>query len=241
MIAEDITERRKTEKSLESSRHQLRQLSAHLQSIREEERARMAREIHDEFGQVLTALKIDAALIERAAQKGSRPDIERVLAKTRQMTSLIDLALISVRRLATELRPGILDDLGLEAALEWQAQEFQRRTGIHCDFKSTVSRAQVPSEYSTPVFRIFQETLTNISRHAGATHVSVMVEVKDKQLSLEVEDNGRGIREEDLAQSQSLGILGMKERALLMGAEFTISGESGHGTKVALVTPLPDS
>lgn len=240
MISEDITERKKAEESLEFSRQQLRQLSAHLQSIREEERARMAREIHDEFGQVLTALKIDTALIERAARKGAMPDVHRILDKTRQMTSLIDLTLLSVRRIATELRPGILDDLGLEAALEWQAQEFQRRTGIRCDFQSMVRRPKIPSEYSTPVFRIFQETLTNITRHADATHVSVSVEVDNKQLSLEVMDNGKGISDDDLARPQSLGILGMKERALLMGAEFSISGEPGHGTKVALVTPLPD-
>ncbi len=240
MISEDITERKKAEESLEFSRQQLRQLSAHLQSIREEERARMAREIHDEFGQVLTALKIDTALIERATRKGSMPDIQKVLEKTQQMTSLIDLTLLSVRRLATELRPGILDDLGLEAALEWQAQEFQRRTGIKCDFRSVIRRPKIPAEYSTPVFRIFQETLTNISRHAGATHVSVTVAIETKQLLLEVKDNGKGISDEDLTRSQSLGILGMRERALLMGAEFSISGETGHGTKVALITPLPD-
>lgn len=240
MISEDITERKKAEDNLEFSRRQLRQLSAHLQSIREEERARMAREIHDEFGQVLTALKIDTALIQRALGR-ARPDVEKLLEKTNQMTSLIDLTLLSVRRLATELRPGILDDLGLEAALEWQAQEFQRRTGIHCDFKSAIQRPAIPPEYSTPVFRIFQETLTNVSRHAQATHVSVVVEADDNRLLLEVSDNGKGIKESELHKAQSLGILGMRERALLMGATFSISGKTGKGTRVALQTPLPKS
>ena len=241
MISEDITERRKAEEILQFSRQQLRQLSAHLQTVREEERTRIAREIHDEFGQVLTALKIDTSLIERKIKATSMPSMEKLLDKTRQMTSLIDLTLLSVRRIATELRPGILDDLGLEAAIEWQGQEFETRTGIRCEFMSKLRATKIPPEYSTPVFRIFQETLTNVSRHAHATRVSVTLETDRGALRLEVKDNGKGINMEELARSQNLGILGMKERALLMGAELSIKGTQGQGTSVTLEASLPVS
>ncbi|HWP82730.1 MAG TPA: response regulator [Bacteroidota bacterium] len=240
MISEDITERKKAEELLRASREQLRQLSAHLQSVREEERTRIAREIHDELGQSLTALKIDASLIEKKIYQLNSPELQSILEKIKQMNGLIDATLIFVRKLAVELRPGILDDLGLEAAIEWQANEFQNRTGIRCEYQGQTRKRSIPPDHATAVFRIFQETLTNITRHAEATRVWVSLEITHNQLVLEVQDNGKGIAEQDMSKPLSLGILGMKERALLLGGELLFSGSFGSGTKVTLTVPLQD-
>ena len=232
-IGEDITERKQAEEELQRSLRQLRELTARLQSVREEERARVAREIHDELGQALTAIKLDLASLIRAL----RADQQDELDKAESILRLVDQTILSVRRIATELRPGILDDLGLVAAVEWAAEEFEARTGIKCRLDLPDGDIAIDPERTTAIFRILQETLTNITRHAEATQVYVRLGQDNGSIVLEVRDNGRGIGEAQLSTGRSLGILGMRERALLLGGELTIRGAPGKGTVVSVVIP----
>src|SRR5215475_1846397 len=181
------TEHRRAEEQLRESHEQLRALSVYLQSVREEERTRIAREVHDELGQALTSCKLDLSWIAGRLPKEQKP----LLEKARALTSHIDSTIQTVRRISTELRPGVLDHLGLAAALEWQANEFQNRTGIKCDVRTNLRDALLDQNLSTTLFRIFQETLTNIIRHAGATQVSVRLRDTNRRVELEVVDNGR--------------------------------------------------
>jgi PAS domain S-box-containing protein len=232
-IIRDITERKQAEEELRSSREQLRALSAHLQSIREEERALIAREIHDELGQELTGLKMDLSwLIKRLPG-----DQEILVKKTESMSKLVDNTIQSVRRISTKLRPGVLDDLGLTAAIEWQAQDFQNRTGIECEFNSNLREVDLDRDRSTTVFRILQETLTNVARHASATRVNICLKEEEATLVLIVEDNGRGITKSEIFDPKSFGLLGMRERALVFGGEVEIRGTAGRGTTVTLKIP----
>jgi two-component system sensor histidine kinase UhpB len=225
-IVEDITERK-------AARDQLRALAARLQTVREDERTRAAREIHDELGQALTAVKLEftALLRDLPARDG------RCSQRSQSILNLLDETIQSIRRIATELRPGILDDLGLAAAVEWLAEEFEARTGTKVQV--TLPRADIAMdrEHATALFRILQETLTNVARHAGATLVSVRLSEADGILTLEVHDNGHGIAAEQLSAHASLGILGMRERALLLGGELLISGAPGRGTTVSVRIP----
>ncbi|MGD0918093.1 MAG: PAS domain S-box protein [Thermodesulfobacteriota bacterium] len=233
-VVHDITERKRAEEQLRSSSEQLRALSAHLQSIREEERTLIAREIHDELGQELTGLKMDLSwLIKRlpAVQ-------EQLVKKVELMLKLIDTTIQSVRRISTKLRPGVLDDLGLTAAIEWQAQDFQTRTMIQCEFRSNLKEVDLDRDRSTTIFRILQETLTNVARHASATRVNIYLNEAANSLVLIVEDNGRGITEKEILDPKSLGLLGMRERALVFGGEVKISGAPGKGTTVTFKIPL---
>ena len=233
-IIRDITERKWAEEQLKSSREQLRALSAHLQSIREEERTLIAREIHDELGQELTGLKMDLSWLSKRLPR----DQESLVKKTESMFKLIDTTIQSVRRISTKLRPGVLDDLGLTAAIEWQAQDFQNRTGIQCDFNSNLREGDSDRDRTTTVFRILQETLTNVARHASATRVDICLKEEAGGIVLTVEDNGRGITEREISDPKSLGLLGMRERALVFGGEIKISGAPGKGTTVMLRIPL---
>jgi signal transduction histidine kinase len=228
-------ERQRAEEKLRRSLDQLRALTNYLQYVREEERTRIAREVHDELGQALTGLKLDLSILATNLAK-SQPALHE---KAQTMIGHIDTTIQTVRRIATELRPGILDSLGLVAALEWQANEFQMRTGIRCKITSTVSDAQWQPDFQTVFFRIFQETLTNIIRHAKAKQVDVRLQEQNGQLVMTVRDNGRGISPEELASSRSLGLLGMRERANLVGGEVTLTGAPGKGTTVTLRVPLP--
>jgi signal transduction histidine kinase len=232
--AESRTERRRAEERLRDSHEQLRALSVYLQYVREEERTRIAREVHDELGQALTALKLDLAHVSSRLPRSQRP----LLDKLQTMSDHVDETIQSVRRIATELRPGILDDLGLVAALEWQANEFQNRTGIECHVSSTLQDTQLDADLNTAFFRIFQETLTNIMRHANATRVDVNSTREDGRLVLTVRDNGRGILPGEIKDRRSIGLLGMEERAALLGGEFEITGEPGRGTTVTVKIPL---
>jgi PAS domain S-box-containing protein len=232
-IFRDITALKQAEEELQRSFRQLRELTARLQSVREEERARVAREIHDELGQALTAIKIDLASLIRAL----RTDQQEELDKAESILRLIDQTIVSVRRIATELRPGILDDLGLVAAVEWAAEEFEARTGTKCHLDLPHDDIVIDQERTTAIFRIFQETLTNVTRHAQATRVDVRLGRENGNIVLEVRDNGRGIAEEQLSSGRSLGILGMRERALLLGGELTITGAPGKGTIVKVLIP----
>ena len=171
----------------------------------------MAREIHDELGQALTAIKLDLASLMRELPR----DQEQPRKRTDSILELVDQTIHSVRRISTELRPGILDDLGLVAALEWAAEEFETRTGTRCRLNLPSDDVEIDQECATAMFRIFQETLTNVARHANASEVGVRLAKENGDLTLEVHDNGRGIREEPLSRGRSLGILGMRERAAL--------------------------
>ncbi len=233
-------ERRATELELKNSREQLRALTAHLQSIREEDRKLIAREIHDELGQSLTGFKMDLAWIRHRLQPDAG-EIARqpLLDRIGEMGSLLDGAADLIRKLCTELRPGILDDLGLLPAVEWQAREFQKRTGIKCALKVGVTKLDLDADCSTALFRIFQEILTNVARHAGATRVQAKLLQTGKLIMLEVADNGKGIEPDEVSGKKSLGLLGMRERALLFGGQVSISGSKGRGTTVKVTIPLP--
>ncbi len=223
--------------NLRSSRERLRALAAYLLSARENERSLIAREIHDELGSMLTGLKIDLSWLAGRLPADQMP----MLKKTRAMLKLVGSIIQSVRRISTELRPGMLDDLGLVAAIEWQTQEFQARTGISCQFTSNLGDRKLDRELATAVFRIFQETLTNVARHAKATRVNIILRPKAHSLILTVRDNGKGITEREIADRKSLGILGMGERALLLGGEVAIMGLPGKGTTVTVEVPLKSS
>jgi PAS domain S-box-containing protein len=234
----DVTERRVAEERLRRSHDELRALSGRLRSAREEESTRIAREVHDEVGQALTALQIDVAWLGRKIGSSGAPESENLDVKLRAMAELIDQTIAAVQRIATDLRPGVLDGLGLEAATEWYVREFEQRTGIACHFRSDLGAAPIDSERATAVFRILQEALTNVARHAGATRVQVELTADPKQLLLEVRDNGGGIVEDRVADSRSLGLLGMRERARFLGGDVSIRGDPDHGTLVAVAIPL---
>ena len=193
--------------------------------------------MHDEVGQALTALRMDVAWMERRLAAGGeeRAGLE---AKLGAMSELIDTTLDAVQRIATELRPGVLDELGLEAAIEWYVREFGRRTGIVCGFHSELDGAVPDSGRSTAVFRILQEALTNVARHSGATEARIDLSSDGDRLRLEIQDNGRGIPEDRLENSGSLGLVGMRERARALGGDVQIRGALGRGTTVTLMIPL---
>jgi signal transduction histidine kinase len=216
---------------LRESEDKLRRLAAHLISVREEERAHIAREIHDELGQVLTGIKMEVGWLQKRIKEPV------LLEKCDSMAKLIDSTVQTVRKIATGLRPEMLDDMGLVAAVGWQAKEFQKRTGIRCRAKLPVE-AKYDLEISTCVFRIFQEILTNVARHARATRVDVELSVSEDRFNLEVVDNGVGIADSDLHGRKSLGLLGMQERAMLFGGEVGITGTPGQGTRVSVSIPI---
>ena len=233
-MLQDVTERKRSEEQFRASSEQLRALAARLQSAREDERTYVAREIHDELGQACTALKMDLVLLVQQLPKNRRRAHERA----QSMVKLIDDMIHSLRRIASELRPSTLDDLGLLAAIELQAQEFENRSGIKCHLALPQTEIALDSHRSTAIFRIFQETLTNVARHANATRVNVRLVGDAESVTLEVTDNGKGIDEIRASAHNSLGLLGMRERALLLGGEFNVAGVSGQGTTVTLRVPL---
>lgn len=213
VIYEDIMERKQEKNELEQSREQLRKLTAHLQSVREKERTLIARELHDEIGQLLTALNTETVLLGKKIPPEQKALIERVQG----MTSLIDMTMQSLKRIYMSLRPGMLDHLGLSVSIGWQADEFAKRTGIPCQVKVHPDDMSLDPDLSTALFRIFQETLTNISRHADATRVWAQLKVTAKKVQLIVKDNGRGITPEQRQKPHSFGLLGIRERAASWG------------------------
>ena len=232
-FARDITERQQLEEERRVQREQLRALAAHVESVREEERVRIAREIHDELGQALTCMSMDLAFLEKQLPKGNAKAAERVAA----LTILVKETVNTVRRISSELRPSILDDLGLAAAIEWLGHDFEARTAIPCAI-SVPNLIDISADRGTIVFRMCQEALTNVARHAGATHVSIDLIETPGGLVLEVRDNGRGISEEEVFRPGSLGLLGMRERAALLGGEAELKGKPGQGTVVTVRVPL---
>ena len=216
---------------------QSRQLSAHLHEALEEERTRISREIHDQLGQALTGLKFDVAYLKDRLN-ADPIDRQQLKDKATAVMAMLDDTLETVRNIASDLRPGSLDDLGLVAALEWQAQAFQTRTGVRSEVVCTVSDIPLPPRVATGLFRMTQEALTNVARHAQATQVHVVLIQEDVSLTLEVQDNGRGISESEKRASKSLGLLGLSERALLLGGTANVTGAPGKGTTVTIRIPM---
>jgi len=225
---------RESEYALKNSREKLRNLSAYLQSAREQERISIAREIHDEIGQLLTALKMDISFLDKRLPEDQGP----LLNKTKSMNQLIDKGVESVQRICHELRPGLLDDFGISAAIEWQIQEFTDRTGIkHGITIAPVDLALAP-DLATAIFRIFQEALTNIIRHTNSTMVNISLIQKDDELTLTVADNGKGITRKQISDSKSFGLLGIQERARYHNGDVKITGVRGKGSTVKVRIPL---
>ncbi|MBI2083820.1 MAG: response regulator [Deltaproteobacteria bacterium] len=221
---------------------QLRNLTEHLQSIREDERTSLAREIHDELGQELTAIKMYLYQLDKSlAPTNSQAVSQETYGHLHSMSQLIDQTIQSVRKIASELRPSLLDHLGLAEAIEWETEEFQKRTGIFC-FHSLAREIVPDRNHTIAIFRIFQEIMTNITRHSQATKVEVRLSMEKRFVVLEVSDNGKGITEDQIQDPNSLGILGMRERALYMDGEMTFEkGKGQHGTKVVLKIPYRQS
>ena len=238
----DISARKAAEDELRNSRHQLRALSARLESLREEERTRIAREIHDELGQMLTGLKMDLRWIEKKVSEiEGNPALNPVIDKAVEAGELADQTITAVQRIAAELRPGVLDQLGLFSALKHEAQRFQHRTSIACKVELPPRQPELPSQVTTAVFRIFQETLTNVVRHAEATEVRVTFREDGGRVILEVADNGRGLPADALGSPKALGLLGMNERAAVLGGDVQFQSSPDRGTTVTLRLPLTAS
>ena len=233
-MVSDITDRKQAEEQLQASREQLRSLSAHLESVREEERKSMAREIHDELGQILTALKIDLSSLT----EGSTEEQQLLLGKVKSMNELIDMAIETVKRISAELRPPILDDLGIAVALEWQAEEFNKRTQIKCEFTSKPKDLVLDSDRSTAIFRIFQEALTNVARHSNASRVKAVLTKETDKIVLTIKDNGKGIEKKQIGDPKAFGIIGMRERARFLGGEVRVNSAPGKGTSITVSIPL---
>ena len=227
---EDITERKRSEEELQQTLGQVRTLSRRLEVVREDERTRIARELHDELGVRLTCLKMDLSRLNDA----SRPKLEE---KVLSMIEQVDTTIAAVQGLVAELRPGVLDDLGLVAAIEWQCRDFERRSGIRCLVDSSEEDIPLDSAKATAAFRICQEALTNVVRHARAKEIRVHLDTLDRELLLEIHDDGQGILPEKVTDAGSLGLLGMRERAAAVGGALQIVGLRGQGTTVTLRLP----
>lgn len=230
--------RKKTEIELTESREQLKNFAAHLQTIREEESIFISRELHDNLGQKLTAMRIDLFNITTEInEKNDSGNMDLILKQTNDLSVIIDSTIQTVRNIARELRPSILDDLGLLTALEWHAKEFEKRTGIICKISSGLGKIEIAKEHSIGVYRIFQESLTNVARHSKATEVIIKIYERDFSTIIEIKDNGCGIDEGFIFNPKSLGLLGMRERALLFGGELLIKGDKSKGTRILLKIP----
>jgi PAS domain S-box-containing protein len=233
-VAENITQKMLIEEQLKKSYDDIRLLNMHLETVREEERAFIAREIHDELGQQLTALKMDASWINKKLAVNDTQASERL----NSMLLLIDETVKTVRRIASDLRPGILDDLGLIAALEWQSNEFEKRTGIKVVFNSAVNEMEIQKKCSTAVFRVYQEVLTNIARHAHATLVETQIELSGHMLRLSIKDNGIGFSIDEVKSKNTLGLIGINERVAMLHGEIILDSRLDEGTHIIITVPL---
>lgn len=235
-ILRDSTRRKQYEDALNAQQAEMRELSARVLEAREEEKTLIARELHDELGQLLTALKMDLAWMRERLPPG-RPE---VTVKAQQMNAMLDQTVASVRRISANLRPLMLDDLGLADAAQWLVEDFGRRSGIECrlDLDSDSGLELLERPAATAVYRALQESLTNIARHSGARRARVALGLKDGQVELDIEDDGRGITAEEAAKSRSLGLKGMRERISYLGGSLAVEGTPGQGTRVRVRLPV---
>ncbi len=234
VILRDITERKQAQRDLETSREHLRNLYEGLQTIREEERKRIARELHDDLGQILGAIRIDLTLLKNALPAGKA----KLIKNAEGIDSLLLAAILSVRRLSSDLRPRPLDDLGLVPALQMLAEEFSQRHNISCSIEAPLGELPLPDRVASPLFRMVQESLNNVVKHADATQVEIAISVSSDVLLLQIADNGKGLNVSDARKSDSFGLIGMRERAWAMGGIFNIASERGVGTTVQITVPI---
>jgi signal transduction histidine kinase len=231
-LQQSISGIKKAQQEMEEKNDELRSLSAHLHNIREEERISIAREMHDELGQLLTGFKMDVSWLSKNLNNHENPVIRERLAG---MVNIVDDAVKFVRKISSELRPSLLDNLGLIPALEWHGEEFEKRFNIEVQFNSQIKELSISSEIATGMFRIYQESLTNVARHAEAKKVSVTIGIIDYHLLLTISDDGKGFNTSD--NKKTLGLLGMKERALMIEGKLEIKSEPGKGTTIIISVP----
>jgi PAS domain S-box-containing protein len=234
VLAHDITEKAAAEKKQTAYLEQIRMLTGYLQEIREAERKNIAREIHDELGQQLTALKMEIAWIIKKLTANEK-DIEHKFAN---LLATIDDTMTAVRRICAELRPTVLDDIGLEPAMEWHIQQFRQTTGIKVTMSSATKNLSLSTDIKTALFRIFQESLTNVARHANANTIEVSLNKENDCIALRIVDNGKGFDMAIADQKKTLGILGMKERCIALGGAYEINSKPGKGTTIKVCIPL---
>jgi two-component system, NarL family, sensor histidine kinase UhpB len=239
VVIRDVTQRKQAEEKLRQSEAQLHALTAREQAVREEERTRIAREVHDVLGQLLTGLTLDMAWLQQRLRKLPESDVRQSMAdKFLEVNQLTDTMIHTVQEIASEMRPSVLDNLGLCSAIRYEAGRFQRRSGIVCDVAVPESTPTLLPIQITGVFRIYQEILTNVARHAAAKRISIDLRAEDNMIVITVRDDGRGITPEQLADTTSLGLLGMRERASQLGGRIDFLGEPGNGTTVTVTMPL---
>jgi PAS domain S-box-containing protein len=235
-IARDVTERVESQRRLRESQEQMRQLAARIQTAREEERATVARELHDELGQTLTAIKLDLGRTTSAMKDNRVTPV--VIDRLQSLIGLVEIGIETVKRITTSLRPPTLDHLGLPAAVRWEAMTFRSRTGLRCHVHADKEITALNPEQQTALFRIFQEALTNVVRHARASAVHVTLAERRDEFDLRIRDNGCGVTDAQLADPHAIGLLGMRERAALVGGTFVIAGRRGKGTSITVRVPL---
>lgn len=234
LLRQEIAERRKMETALQDSRERLRHLSIHLQKIREDERTSLSRELHDEFGQTLTGMKLDVSWIKRkvAADDGL------VMERLDSLLAALDHTIIAVQHMSARLRPVALDDFGLRDAVELAARDVTKRTNITCHIVSEPHNMTLDDTVTTEAFRILQEALTNVVRHSGAREVTILLRKRKNIFTMEISDNGKGIKKKDLVNPRSIGLTGMHERAHALGGTLVIMGMRGKGTSITVTVPL---
>jgi signal transduction histidine kinase len=235
--AEDITERKLAEEALKASREQLQALTAYLQNVREDERTQIAREIHDELGQGLTGLKMDISWLKNKLHN-VKDMPQSIKEKIDSLLILTNTTIQSTRELVLKLRPSVLDDLGLIAALKWQARVFEERSGNRCTLMHKFDEQVVSRERATMLFRILQECLTNVARHAGATEVEIDVMQTGAEITMKIHDNGNGITDQAINDPTSFGLIGMRERVRLFKGDLSIAGSPERGTTVLVGIPI---
>ncbi|MFZ1082081.1 MAG: sensor histidine kinase [Candidatus Kryptoniota bacterium] len=243
VIILDLSARKMADDMLLESEKQLRALATHLQAAREEERTRIAREMHDEFGQMLTAVRMDLSILERMISKTVKEPLSRMslVEKISSISELLEKTIRSTRRIITELRPAVLDELGLLTAIQWQALEFENRTGIRCRIARLQHDMTLDQESSTSIFRILQEALTNAAKHASPSNVTITLQVTGENLVLEISDDGEGMEEGKQKDPTSTGLTGIRERVIALNGKFNISSRRGEGTTLTVSIPYKPS
>lgn len=241
-MVQDITVRIKSEEEIKRQREELRALASHLQSIREKERIAISRELHDELGQILTSVKMNMILMSRElAGNLKQSDVEYFENEMAAMSQLIDKSVKSVRKIITYLRPEVLENLNLIEAIEWQVTEFNKLAGINCKLECNCPDLKLNDDFTTSAFRIVQEALTNVRRHSGADSVTVSVILEKDILVISIKDNGKGIKDLNKIKTESFGLLGIRERAILLGGNMELNSESGKGTELVVTIPFDES